>query len=91
MLVDSGRYYHGIRLSDAKNKIIAENIWYDEDWGEWTPLQEVPEGEQIIGLVCDSASSNELLHLTFLLGRKGKAEVSGEMYFPPIFIYPTLP
>ena len=45
MLVDSGRYYHGIRFADANNKIISEVTWYDQDWGVWTPLQEVPEGE----------------------------------------------
>ena len=44
-----------------------------------------------MGLVCDTQSSSELLNLAFLLGRKGKAEISGELYFPPIFVYPTFP
>ena len=90
MKVDSGRYYHGIRFSDFENKVIAEAIWYEGDWSEWTSLQEVPADQQIIGMIADSESSSELLNLSFLLGKTGRAEVSGEMHFPPMSVYPTL-
>ena len=43
MKVDAGRYYHGIRFADYQNRNIANATWYEDDWGEWTNLEEIPE------------------------------------------------
>ena len=85
MKVDAGRYYHGIKFSDYQNKNIANVTWYDDDWGEWTLLKEIPADQTIIGMIVDSESEEyELLNISFLLGRIGKAEVTGEIHFPAL-------
>ena len=83
-----GRYpYTGLRFYGADKTIITEYSW--EIDGEWTPQQEVPLGQQIVGLRCDTESSSTyVLNLSFLLGIAGRKYKSGEIRFPAMEIFP---
>ena len=80
--------YTGLRLYDQKEFAFVDLSWNDE--GEWTKLQEIPLGQQIIGFRCDTESSDTyLLNLSFLLGVAGRKYGSGELRFPPMDLFPS--
>ena len=80
--------YSGLRFYDRTNSLISEIIWYDE--GEWTALQEVPEGQHIVGLKCDYESVDYVIqHISFMLGKQDEQILTGELRFPEYAVYPT--
>ena len=88
MMVQSGAWYSGIRFYNENQETIVDYSWTTE--GEWTPLQEIPADQQIIGLKCNTESSPDYLyHLSFILGKKGEAKIAGELRFPVMNVYPN--
>ena len=72
MRVFYGKFFRGIRLYDADQELIVDEDWREYELGgdeKWTQLQEIPDGQQIIGVQADDSNSvNTLIALSFMLG-----------------------
>ena len=66
MLMKGGGY-EGIRLLASDQTFIMNQVWGDQDDSDWTELQEVPEGQQIIGFKVITFDETRITGLSFLL------------------------
>ena len=85
----NGIGYNGSRLYEDARDLILDKTWMYS--GEWSPLQEIPDGHQIVGLRTNKQiNEHYLTRLTFLLAEVGTNKLSGEISFDEVEIYPTL-
>ena len=85
----NGIGYNGIRLYEDARDLILDKTWMYS--GEWSPLQEIPDGHQIVGLRTNKQiNEHYLTRLTFLLAEVGTNQLSGEISFDEVEVYPTL-
>ena len=88
MGIRGGLKLAGLMLLNEELDILAYEHWYKlNSLGaslEWTPLQEIPPGQRIIGVKCyeGSKSSGAIFHLSFLLGLNEGNRVIGQIDFP---------
>lgn len=67
MLVLYYDQFEGLRLLDENKDPIVDRVWSDSSFGEWSELQEIPEGLHIIGLKANLVENDFITDLTFLL------------------------
>ena len=82
-----GIYYTGLELVDSSGGTIVEDHWFDIDSSndKWTEEQQIPSGQHIIGLKCDTLGYEQGINqLSFLLGEVGQPGIVGELRFPPM-------
>ena len=87
-----GIYYTGLWLIDDTGETIVKDVWFDvgSDLDIWMPQQEIPIGQHIIGLKCDTLGHEHgINHLSFLLGNQDHVCVVGDLRFPAMEVYPT--
>ena len=89
MFMRNGTLYDGLRFFDDSKNMINNVEWAD-DYKEsrWTPMQDIPIGQHIVGFKCN-IEGDSLHYLTLLLGIKGKAEITNKLYFPALEMYPS--
>ena len=72
MRVFYGKWFRGIRLYDGDGNLIVDESWLEDGLQndeQWTPLQEIPDGKQVIGVQVDNSNSiSNILALSFVLG-----------------------
>ena len=66
MLIRDGDY-QGIKLLAADRSVIMDEVWGDEDDGEWTEYQQIEEGLQIIGIKAVTFDESRITGLSLLL------------------------
>ena len=66
----NGVAYEGLRLYDESNSYVLNLTWHKAPTGEWSKLQEIPVGQQIIGLKCNlfDESIGVIFYLEFVKG-----------------------
>ena len=67
-------HYNGIRFyySQRNGLAIEEDIWSNENGGDWTSPRPVPDGQVIIGFKCNTMSDeNYIRQLGLVLGVPG--------------------
>ena len=85
----NGIGYNGIRLYADTRSLILDKTWMYS--GEWTPLQQIPDGHQIVGLRTNNlVNDHYLTRLTFLLAEVETDKLTGEISFDEEEVYPTL-
>ena len=69
MYMTNGNLYCGLRFLDAQQEYIVNETWLDMvESSYWTPLYEMPEGQQIIGIYANTFNDSDYIaFLSFVL------------------------
>ena len=91
MSMHRGIYYTGIAFYDVDEVLIynGSGVWTLEDSSndKWTPIEEIPEGQRIIGLKA-TTSGKFIANISFILGTIGNRDIAGEIQFPKLESFP---
>ena len=62
--------YEGLRLYDESKDFILDLTWHLSPKGEWSELEKIPEGQQIIGMRCNTFDETfgVIFYLEFVIG-----------------------
>ena len=90
--MERGALVSGMHFFDENEVVITGGVMPYADENEqplfkWTPLQNIPEGERIIGFKA-STEGARFVNVSFILGAINQPNITRELRYPELEIFP---